>query len=468
MSKHTKGLRIDRRVAPNFTAGDLPTATYVDDPAPPAPPAVPAPTNLQLTAYLTRSAQSGMALIAATWDMMLNGGVADSFMVQVSISGAFAEGATQTFVAAQESAAIENLKPATLYFVRVAAVYRTVIGPWSAQASITTPADTTPPAAVAAIAWQWLANGDLVLTWTTPSSENYKDAEVRIYTSSTKALHLRTLYGRTTVTYTVAMNYADTGNAPVASVYVEVFSRSYGNVYGALALPPNQPSKPPPAAPTGLTSSWAGDDGTAGADCDIRWAGQADAIRWRLTIDGVAIERDTTSYTYTLATNSDAHAGIPDPYLSVALVAIDGLGQRSQATAIYAANLRPPATSLRIAPGFSIIGVAITASLAADRKEYRLRIVKDGQTAATLRTGDVNTTCDISPYGAGSYQIGVSVVDMFEQVSNETLSGAVLLDPLTITDLRIDAGYDDDITTASSTLDTLKDTLVASGGVYYP
>lgn len=468
--KHEKALRVDRRVEPNFAAGDLPTAIYLaDDLAPPAPPTLAKPTNLQLTTYLTRSAQAGMALIAATWDMLVNGAAADSFTVQASTSPSFTTDTTRSLVATDEAAAIANLKTNTLYYVRVQAIYKTIYGPWSSVASITTPQDLVAPAAVLGVAWQWLANGDLVLTWIGPDSENYKDAEARIYTSSAKTLQLRTLTGRHGVTYTAAMNYADTGNVPVTSVYVEVASRSYSNVYGPVALPPNQPSKDAPATPSGLTSSWAGDDGTAAAVCTISWTGQSDAIRYRLTIDGIARELAVPRMSYDLDTNISEHSGTADPSLALTLLAIDGLGQVSRVAASgYAVNARPPATTLRIAPGFSTIGVALTPSAAADLKDYRLRIVKDGQTAGTQRTADPNTPCDISPYGAGSYQIGVSVVDVFEQVSTETLSAAVLLEPLTIADLRVDAGYDDDMTSSPTALTTLKDTLTSSGGVFYP
>ena len=109
MSKHDKALRLDRRVTPNYADGDLPSADFVtDNPVGPAPPSIPAPTNLQLVAYLTRSAQAGLAMIVATWDLLLNGVEADSFNVQVSTDPSFIDGATQTFVALTESASREN------------------------------------------------------------------------------------------------------------------------------------------------------------------------------------------------------------------------------------------------------------------------------------------------------------------------------------------------------------------------
>ena len=343
MGKNDKALRIDRRVEPNFADGDLPSATYVEDLAPPAPPSVPKPTNLQLVAYLTRSAQAGMAMIVASWDMMLNGAEADSFNIQVSTSATFDDGVTQTFVTMGETAALENLKTNTTYYVRVQAVYKAVVGDWSATVSILTPQDTTPPPAVTAVVWTWQGNGDLAISWTAPTAENYKDAEVRIYSNPTKTPHLQTMYGRNAVVWTAAMNRQATGNVPAAAVYIEVWSRSWNNVYSTtFAVPSSQPSKPVPAAPTGLTTSWAGDAGMASADCTVSWALQADANRYRLTIDGVQRDWYGASYTYTLATNRDDHATVPDPSLVVSLVAVDGLDQSSTAVQTVAVNVKPP------------------------------------------------------------------------------------------------------------------------------
>lgn len=470
MSKHDRALRIDRKIIPNISEGDLPHADYVvDDLAPPAPTTIPAPTNLALTAYLTRSAQAGMAMIAATWDLMLNGGEADSFNIQVSTSASFLDdGSTQTFVAQGESAALENLHTATLYYVRVQAVYRAIVGPWSTAGSITTPTDTTPPAAVTAITWQWLANGDLTLNWTMPTSENYKDAEVRIYTSQFKTLQLRTLWGRNGVTYTAAMNWQDTGNIPVAIVYVEIYSRSWQNVYGPLATPASHPFKLRPATPGSFTTSWAGDAGLAGADCVITWAYQTDAIRWVLTIDGRDLSLTTNSYTYTLTANQAEHSNVADPTLAISAIAVDGLGQTSIIPAsVVAVNAKPPTTSVSIYPGFSTIGVTLGGSTAADLKHFLLRIVKDGATVATVPSTATNPIYDLSAYGSGSYQIGVVVVDLFNQASTETLSAAATIEPLTLSELRADAMYDDNMGSAPATLDPLKDANLVSGGKTY-
>ena len=466
IGKHKPTRRIDR---PATAPGGVASGEGSGFTAPPATPTPPAPSGLTLATALSYSAVTPTARITATWSGMESYDL-ETYAVQISTDPTFAtDMRISTTAPNQTSISIDNLRTLTTYYVRVRTVVGTTPSDWSAAASITTGQDLVPPAAVSGVAWQWLGNGDLVLTWSPPTSANYKDAELRIWASSTKTLLLRTLTGRTGATYTAAMNYADTSNAPLAAVYVEVLSRSYSTVYGPLALPPNQPSKDAPATPSGLTSSWAGDDGTAGADCILRWNSQSDAVRYRLTIDGVARELASPRTTYGLDANVSEHSGIPDPSLALTLLAIDGLGQVSRVAASgYAVNARPPTTSVQIAPGFSTIGVALTASAAADLKDYRLRIVKDGQTAATARSTDLTIPCDISPYGAGSYQIGVSVVDVFEQVSTETLSAAVLLEPLTIADLRVDAGYDDDMTSAQATLATLKDTLTASGGVFYP
>lgn len=467
--KHDRALRLDRRVEPNFASGDLPTADFsVEDLAPPAPPEIPAPFNLVLAAFLTRSAQSGMAMITATWDLYLNGTQADGFNVQVSTNSSFTDGETQTYVALGESAALENLHVATTYYVRVQAIFRAIVGAWSATASILTPIDTTPPAVVTAVSWTWLANGDLPISWTMPTSENYKDAEVRIYATSTKALHLQTLYGRNAVVWTAAMNRQATGGVPVHSVYIEVWSRSYTNVYSVtFAVPATQPSKNVPATPTGLSSNWAADLGLAGADCYLYWNAQSDAIRFRLTVDGSTRELDANSFTYSLSTNRDEHSNVPDPSLIVRLVAIDGLDQISAAVTLTAVNAKPPVTTISIFPGFSTVGITLGGSQAADFAYFSLRIVKDGATVATFKEASGTSIYDLGQFGSGSYQVGASVVDAFIQVSAETLSVAVTIEPLTLAELRIDAAYDDNLSTLPATLDALKDANLASGGKTY-
>lgn len=465
IGKHRPNRRIDNQPSAPSGVASGEGSGYT---APPAPPTIPAPSSLTLATALTYSAVTPAARIDATW-RNLESYELETYAVQIATDAAFAVD-LQVFMTApnQASISIDGLRCATTYYLRVRTVVGATPSDWSAAASITTPADLVPPSAVTNLAWEWLANGDLVLTWTPPISANYKDAEVRIWTSAAKTVQLRTLFGRTGATYTAAMNYQDTSNAPLAVLYVEVFSRSYGNVYGPVTLPANNPFKARPANVAGLASSWAGDAGLAGADCVLTWAAQSDALRWRLTIDGTARELAATSYTYTLATNRTEHANLADPSLSIAIVAIDGLGQTSTTPAtLLATNARPPATTATIAPGFSTIGVSILASQATDFAEYILRIVKDGATVATLRTPATSAIYDLSTYGSGSYQLGVSVADVFSQVSTESLSSAVMIEPLTLGDLRADATYDDDMGSSPPTLDALKDANTASGGVSY-
>ena len=465
IGKHKPTRRIDRPAAAPAGVASGEGSGFT---APPATPAPPAPTGLTLATALTYSAVTPTARITATWSGMESYDL-ETYAVQISTDPTFVtDFRVSTTAPNQTSISIDNLRTLTTYYVRVRTVVGTTPSDWSAAASITTGQDLVAPAAVSGITWQWLANGDLVLTWTVPSSENYKDAEVRIYTSSAKTLQLRTLYGRNGASYTAAMNYADTSNAPLAAVYVEVASRSYSNVYGPVATPATNPNKARPANVSGLTTSWAGDTGVAGSSCLVSWANAGDAVKWRLTVDGVARDLTVTSYDYALDRNRAEHSTLPDPSLALSIVAIDGLGQTSTTAAtLTAANARPPATALTIAPGFSTIGVSLVASLAADVKDYVLRIVKDGTTVRTVRTVAASSIHDLSSTGSGSYQIGVSVADVFEQLSAETLSAAVTIEPLTLAELRADASYDDDMGTASATLDSLKDANTASGGISY-
>ena len=202
--------------------------------------------------------------------------------------------------------------------------------------------------------------------------------------------------------------------------------------------------------------------------CSISWTIGLDAIYWRLSVDGASYQTATANFEYGLDRNRSDHASIPDPSLSLSVVAVDGLGQTSLvATTAVATNAKPPTTSVVLSPGFNTIIPVIAASAAADFKTYLLRIVKDGTTVKTDRTLEVAQLYDVSPFGSGSYQVGVVVIDAFEQASTETLSSAAIIEPLTLTDLRIDASYEDDLGTSTTALDALKDANNTSGGPNY-
>lgn len=408
-----------------------------------------------------------MAIVSVTWQPPAEDADPEAYVLQWATDSAFTAPHGQQYATA--SAAVDNLATSTLYYFRVAAIYRSIQSGWSAAASITTTADTTAPDPPSSIAWTWNANGDLEVTWSNPTSPNLKDVEVKIWSGADKAIFYRALFsagGR--VVWTAGMNSADTGGLFDASVYIELRAQSWGSVFASAVVPASQPFKARPSAPTGLTSSWASDAGNAAADVSITWASQADANSYRLTIGSVTRQLFNPYFLYTFTQNQIEHTGLAIPSLALSLVAVDGLGQTSAAAATATiANAKPPATTATIIGGFSVLAITIVRSTAADLKEYTLRIVKDGTTVYTTRETSLNSMLDISPYGSGSYQLGIVANDLFNQASTESLSAAVTLEPLTIADLRADATYTDSAGRSGTALDALKDTNTASGGVTY-
>jgi hypothetical protein len=152
-------------------------------------------------------------------------------------------------VALQESASIENLHAGTLYYVRVAAIYRAIVGPWSASASITTAQDLTPPPVPSGQAGAWSGIGDFVITWTSPDDDRYKDTEIRIYSQSGGTLYA-TVYDATgRYVWTAAANVAATSGAGDPSLYAELRSRSWSNALSS-AVNTGLITKSAPSAPT--------------------------------------------------------------------------------------------------------------------------------------------------------------------------------------------------------------------------
>lgn len=473
MPKYDKALRID---APAFSnAADGGYVDAIDSPAPPAMATVEAPTNLTLSTLLGRSAGTPTAIVNATWSPPDGYEAATlsttlSYLIQWSTDSTFATN-VHGAPALQPSASIDGLATGTLFYFRVAAVYRTVQSPFGPGVSITTAIDTTPPDPPTSVAWNWAANGDLEINWIDPASANLKAIQVKIWNSAAKTISYRSLWaaaGERRTVYTAAMNAADTSNVYDAAVYIEVLAQSWGGIDSTVATPVTQPTKAAPATPTGLTSSWAGDTGSAGPDCVISWTKSADAVRYRLTIDGVAREVDASTYTYTLATNATEHSNTPDPVLSLSLVALDGLNQASATPATATAtNAAPAAPTINMVGGMAVLMAYVTSSPALDfdAYEYVFKLATVAQFTQVTPAAQQAYTVNVD--GPGSWTVTVRQRDVFGQYSSGVTSSAVILDALTIDYLRAEMVYTDDAGNSSASLNVLKDATLGSGGITY-
>lgn len=442
----------------------------------PVPPTIPAPTGLTLTPGLLQSAVTPSAKIDATWSN-LETNDQETYRVQVAtdsgftaVVGIWATGQNQA------SAVIQPLKISTTYYVRVQTIVGNSNSDWSATVSATTGADTTVPAAPSAQAGAFAGVGDFVVTWTNPTSANFRDVEITIYESASKVTLYGTFYDATQrFVWPAAANLAATSGAGDVSLYAELRSRSWGGVFSS-AVNTGLITKSAPATPGTIVQSWSGDTGAAGADWTISWAAQADAAYYLLNINALGARRITsTTYTYSIDRNIADNAGA-DPSLSYSLIAVDGLNQSSTAATGTATNAAPAAPTVALAGGaMSLLVATVTTAAAADFAAWEFVWKRDGSTVRTLESKASEQQYELGAAGdsgAHSWTVVVRQKDVFGQYSSTTTSSAVVLDTLTIDYLRGGLSYSDSDGNTftppnSGTLAVLKDGITASGGVTY-
>lgn len=441
----------------------------------PVPPTIPAPTGLTLTPGLLQSAVTPSAKIDAVWSN-LETNDQETYRVQVAtdsgftaVVGIWATGQNQA------SAVIQPLKISTTYYVRVQTIVGNSNSDWSATVSATTGADTTVPAAPSAQAGAFAGVGDFVVTWTNPTSANFRDVEITIYESASKVTLYGTFYDATQrFVWPAAANLAATSGAGDVSLYAELRSRSWGGVFSS-AVNTGLITKSAPATPGTIVQSWSGDTGAAGADWTISWAAQADAAYYLLNINALGARRITsTTYTYSIDRNIADNAGA-DPSLSYSLIAVDGLNQSSTAATGTATNAAPAAPTVSAPTGDYVLVVQVTSAPAADFAAYEYVWKRDGTTVRTLESKASEQQYELSSAadaGSHSWTVVVRQKDLFGQYSSTTTSAAYVLDAFTLGFLRGGLAYSDsDANTftppASGTLAALKDGVTASGGVTY-
>ncbi len=326
MPKRQAALRIDTRPATN--AGGVVTSS-TPNVAPPALPSIDAPDAPSLTTALSRSAATPTAVIVATWDQP-PGAEPQRYAIQWSTSSGFpADNRTAALNTGdnQTGATIPDLATNALYYVRVAAIYRGIQSDWSEAASITTAQDTTPPAVVTSVSVTFLTvagngNGDLLVTWTPPTSANLKDVEVRIYASNGGTL-LRTEYSTTgAFRYLASQNLTDTGGVGDASLYLSIRARSYHNVYSTEVTA--SPTKSAPAAPSSVTLT------TFLSTLNVSVAGATDAVAYRYRI--IQTSPSAADLTYDSPARIEVRPISVNATYQVGVRAIDGLGQTSSET----------------------------------------------------------------------------------------------------------------------------------------
>lgn len=433
-------------------------------------PNVPGPDGLTVvTNAVYQSAQIAQALVSLTWRPPSGFPTPQRYVLQGATDSGFTTDLQTQIEGDPEASMI--VKAGTLYYFRVAAVLNNVQGQWSGSVSATTASDTTAPAQPTGVAATFLRTGDLEITWTNPASSNFRDMEIRIWESASKVTLYATLFNVTgRAIWSHAQNIAATSTTyGDPAVHVELRSRSWGGVFSTAVAPGTQPTKAAPAAVTSLAHTWSGDAGTASADLGFTWSGPTDAVRYRVTLDGVARLTPVDSYNYPFALNASEHSGSADPSIAYSVVAIDAFNQSSTAVTGTATNAAPAApTGVTLTAFFSTINIGVGSALPADGRGYRFRLIQTLPSASDV-TWDSDTQQQVRALGtAATYQVGVRVVDLFGQTSTETLSSTVVADALTLADLRAEAIYSDSLSTNATTLkNALADDNRASGGISY-
>lgn len=461
IGKHRPARRIDRQPARalGVAGGDGSGFT-----APPSIPTVTAPGAPTLTTALTFSAVTPSARVDAAWaDASAYDG--EIYGVAISTDSSFVTG-TEIYTTApnQTTVSIDNRAVGTLYYVRV----RTVIGlsgsDWGPSASITTPLDTVPPAAIATATATFTGTGDFVITWTNPTSANFRDVEIKIYNDSGKSILYATIYDATQrYVWTAAANLAATANVGDPSPWADLRSRSWGGVFQAGFFSVGA-TKAAPAAPT-IAVDFTGADAvytiTPPSDAAyLSFVADTSITARRLGING--------RYTYTFDTNRVDHVGTADPVLSYSFTAVDGLNQVGTATTGTATNAAPSAPTVTLIGGQNQLVCQVTSALAADFLVYEYVWKKDGATQLTQESASAEQqyAAQTGDEGLHSWTCTVRQKDMFGQYSSATASSAVVLDALTIAYLRAGLIFSDSVGTSQAILLLLKDALTGSGPSY--
>lgn len=323
------------------------------------------------------------------------------------------------------------------------------------------------PAAPSGLAQSWsgdtgAAGDDWTITWTR-AEDAYR---YRLAIDGTN----RQFSGNSdTYTYTIDLNRSEHSGTPDPVLsYSLVAVDGFGQVSTAAS---GTATNAAPAAPGGLTSSWASDTGIAGPDCTISWTASAGATAgYRLTIDGIARDLLGTRYVYTLDADRSEHSGTPDPVLTISVVARDGF-QSSSAATLTATNAAPPAPVVVLTAGaVSGIKTTVGGTQAADFAAYEYVFKRDGTTMRSLESAASEQDYEMSGAGDGGYHSWTCAVrqkDAFSQYSSTATSSAVAFEALTIASLRAQAAYTDSDGNSAATLAVLKDGITASGGVGY-
>ncbi len=443
-------------------------------------PDIPPPENITVgTQVLMRTTLVPKVLVSVSWDAP-SSLLPDAYIVE------YAEDVSFTSKVLRQTTTLESIalemKPATDYWIRVEARIRGAYSGWGypsnyAAASVTTIGDTTPPGPVVLNTTSWLT-GDLEFVWTNPIDTNFFQTRVRIYdvapglggTLYKEVYVVGNPGSKSRYAFTVADNEDVSAGAYLKTVYYELTAYSLAGV-PTLTPVTGTVTKAPPSKPTGLADSWSGDDGTYDEGVIIAFNNQNYIKDYIVTIDGIAKRTASAQYVYPYSENVANHRPTlksGDPNLSYTVQARDALNQVSPGASGTAVNIAPQSSNitLQTAPGFSSLYAYVThTNEVKDINHYRWTLASGS--GPVIRTV-ITTTPEITfTTLKGLYDLQVRAVDHFGQASNPVTASGLLLDGLTIQDLRANATYTDSVGNSPESLADLADGISNVQAVLY-
>ena len=326
-------------------------------------------------------------------------------------------------------------------------------------------AASMPPAAPSSPAGSFIGAGDLVVTWGNPTSLNFRDVEIKIYSDAALTTLYATVYDATgRYVWPAAQNLAATSGAGDPTLYAVLRSRSWGGVFSS-TVNTGTVTKAVPSAPT-ISVDF------TGIDCVFTITPPSDAAYLSFVADtSVTARRIAVAgrYVYPFDQNRLDHAGTPDPSLAYSFTAFDGLNQSSSATTGTATNAAPTAPTVTLIGGQNQLVCQVTSAPAADFAAYEYVWKRDGSTVLTQETPDAvgQYAAQAGDEGLHSWTATVRQKDLFGQYSTATVSSAVVLDALTTAYLRSGLIFSDSVGNTAAALAVLKDGNTTSGGISY-
>lgn len=426
------------------------------------------------TQTLTRTTYTPKVLVNVTWSAP-NNLLPDHYMIQYAKDVNFTNPITRTTTTREIALEMDTN---TAYWVRVQACVQTLYSAWAypndnaVTAALTTINDTTPPAAATSLSGTW-QSGDLHLSWMNPTSTNYFQSRVRIYSGGTlyrEVFVVGNPGSQSRYIFTLADNASVSGGAYLKSVTVNVTAMSLTGVT-APSDATGTFSKAAPSAPTGLTSSWVSDNGTAPADVIITWNAVAAVKDYVLTIDGKVYTTTVPQFVYTQAQNAADHQPsqpLGDPVLTLALRSRDHLDQTSSTSATgTAVNAKPATSNFTVNVTSAINGITVNVTQTIPTQDFSHYIWQlQNTTTSTTTSGQSISGIWVLDARDGTYNVSVRAVDVFGQQSDAMTTTGLVHDGLTLEELRADAYYTDISNRTQAQLDLLKDDSTSTNVTY--